>query len=57
MRSFGKNVAINHSMAIVRGYERFPHIFALALTISDTFKYLVVNLQNVGQGHRVSFPH
>ena len=34
---------------------RDPHIFALALTVSEIFTFKIVDLHKVGQGHGVQF--
>ena len=42
-------------MANVKIYKRLPHIFELALTVSEIKKFLIVDLQKVDQGHEVQF--
>ena len=45
---------LHHSMANIQICKRLPHIFALALTVSD-IKILSFELQNIGQGSGVQF--
>ena len=44
-------------MANVKIYKCFPHIFALALTISDIQKLKKNYLKKVGQGHGTQLHH
>ena len=36
-------------------YKRRPHIFALALTVSDVLDVVISDLQKVDHGHQVQF--
>ena len=46
-------------MAHVKIYKSLPHIFALAFTISEIYKFEIVYLEKVGQGRglRLSQSH
>ena len=43
----------HHSIANVKIYKKFPHIFALALSTSEILNLLNFDLQKVDQGHCV----
>ena len=42
-------------MANVKIYETFPHIFVLALFVSDIIIFNIFDLQKVDQGHGIQF--
>ena len=46
---------IHHSMSNVKIYKCLPHIFVLALTLSDIYKFQICYHQKVGQWHGVQF--
>ena len=45
----------HRSMANVKIYKLLPHIFGLALTISQILTFTIFDLQKVGQSHEVQF--
>ena len=42
-------------MENIKIYKCLPHIFTLALTVSDIISYLIFDLEKVDQGHGVRF--
>ena len=48
---------MNHLMANVKVYKRLPHIFVLALTVSEILKFQILYIQKVGKGHGEQFSY